>query len=72
MSSLDKEFKDKLKMCDIKSLDKINQAILLGFLLAKKIKDRKIKQVVFDRSGFKYHGRIKAVADSIFNNGIIC
>ncbi len=71
MSTLDKEFKSKIKN-NMKLLNKIEQANLVGLLLAQKIKDKKIKQVVFDRSGFKFHGRIKAVADSISSNGIIC
>ena len=37
---------------------------LLGELLAKRAKDKKISSVYFDRGGYKYHGRIKALADS--------
>ena len=35
----------------------------LGELLAKKIAEKGIKQIVFDRSGYKYHGRVKAIAE---------
>lgn len=69
VSSLDKEFKDESKN---KNMNKTEKAHLLGILIAKKIINKGIDRVVFDRSGFKFHGRIKAVADSIIKNGILC
>jgi large subunit ribosomal protein L18 len=42
----------------------------LGKLLAKKANDKKINEVVFDRSGNKYHGRVKAVADGAREGGL--
>jgi large subunit ribosomal protein L18 len=42
----------------------------LGTLVAKKAKDAKITAVVFDRSGYKYHGRIKALADAAREGGL--
>lgn len=69
MSSLDKKFKESI--VDVK-LSKIDKASLVGKLLADVLKSKNILNVVFDRSGFKFHGRIKAVADSIKNNGIKC
>jgi large subunit ribosomal protein L18 len=36
----------------------------VGTLIAKKALDNKISEVVFDRGGYKYHGRVKALADS--------
>jgi len=42
----------------------------VGQLIAKKILDKKIKQVVFDRKGFKYHGRVKALADGMREGGL--
>lgn len=42
----------------------------VGILLAKKVQDKKIKQVVFDRKGFKYHGRVKALADGMRESGL--
>ena len=42
----------------------------LGKLIAKKALDKKIKQVVFDRGGYKYHGRVKAVADGAREGGL--
>ncbi len=42
----------------------------LGKLIAKKALDKKIKKVIFDRGGYKYHGRIKAVADGAREGGL--
>ena len=42
----------------------------IGKLIAKKAKDNKIKNVVFDRSGYLYHGRIKALADAAREGGL--
>ena len=38
--------------------------------LSKKLKTKKIDQVVFDRSGYRFHGRVKAIADTLRDNGI--
>ena len=70
MSSVNKLFKKKIEIDNLKNLTKIEQSKLVGLLLAEKIKQKKITAVVFDRSGFKFHGRIKAVADAIKENGI--
>lgn len=50
---------------------KIDLATAVGKLLAEKAKDKNISQVVFDRGSFKYHGRIKALAESARENGLI-
>jgi len=42
----------------------------LGKLIAKKAIEKKIKIIVFDRSGYKYHGRVKAVADGAREGGL--
>jgi large subunit ribosomal protein L18 len=42
----------------------------LGKLVAKKALEKKIKEVVFDRSGFLYHGRVKAFADGAREEGL--
>jgi large subunit ribosomal protein L18 len=42
----------------------------VGALLAKRALEKGIKKVVFDRGGFKYHGRIKALADAVREGGL--
>ena len=42
----------------------------VGQLVAKKVHDKKIKQIVFDRRGSKYHGRIKALAEGMREGGL--
>ncbi len=42
----------------------------IGEMLAEKAKEAGIKEVVFDRGGFKYHGRIKSIADGLRKGGI--
>lgn len=54
------EFKNKEKM-----------AYATGLRLAKKAKVKKIEKVVFDRRGFKYHGRLKALAQGAREGGLI-
>ncbi len=48
----------------------IEAAKKLGALVAKKAQDAKIKTVVFDRNAYKYHGRIKALADAAREGGL--
>ena len=62
-SSTEKE----LKKSKSKKMELSN---ILGELLAKRAKEKKIDKVYFDRGGYKYHGRIKALADSLRKNGI--
>ncbi len=62
-SSTEKELKkNKTKKMELSNI--------LGELLAKRAKEKKISSVYFDRGGYKYHGRIKAFADSLRKNGI--
>lgn len=49
---------------------KTQKAEKLGKLIAKKALEKKITKVVFDRCGNKYHGRVKAFADSVRANGL--
>lgn len=48
----------------------IDGAKKVGSLLAKKAKDAKVTAVVFDRGGYRYHGRIKALADAAREGGL--
>ena len=66
VSSLDKELKgaiDKVK-------SKIEQSTIVGKTIAEKMKKANIKKIIFDRNGYKYHGRIKAVGDAIRSSEI--
>lgn len=65
-STLSKEIAEELK----NTKGKIDKGKLVGLLVAKKASEKKISQVVFDRNGYKYHGRIKAVADGARQGGL--
>ena len=62
-SSKDKDFNKK-------SITKTEQSKEVGNVLAVKIKKSKIKKIVFDRNGYRYHGRVKVLAESIRDQGI--
>ena len=62
-SSMDKSLK-----LDAKT--KIDQAKAVGKLIAKNAKEKGIETVVFDRGGFLYHGRVKALAESARESGL--
>jgi large subunit ribosomal protein L18 len=49
---------------------KVEKSKVVGGLIAKKALDAKIETVVFDRGSFKYHGRVKAVADGAREGGL--
>jgi large subunit ribosomal protein L18 len=49
---------------------KAEQAVLIGKLIAERGIKNGVKKVAFDRSGFKYHGRIKQLADSAREHGL--
>ena len=63
-STLNKELKD------FKAKGKIDIAKQVGLLIAKNAMSKGIVKVVFDRGGFLYHGRIKAVADGAREGGL--
>jgi large subunit ribosomal protein L18 len=54
----------------LKSTGNVSAATLVGKLIAERAKQAGIEKVAFDRSGFKYHGRIKALADAARENGL--
>ena len=64
-SSLEADIKSK-----VKSMNKTEQAKLVGGLIAERSLAIGIKKVVFDRGGYKYHGRVKAVADAAREAGL--
>ena len=65
-STLDSELKKKLK-----GLKKTEQARLVGELVAARAKEKGIRQVIFDRGGYKYHGRVKALAEAARESGLV-
>jgi len=65
-STLSGELKDQLS-----GLKKSDAAKAVGKLLAAKAKAQGIDKVVFDRNGFLFHGRVKAMADSCREHGLI-
>ena len=62
-SSIEKDVKTK----KIKKMEKSN---LIGEMLAKRAKEKKITEVYFDRGGYKYHGRVKTFAETLRKNGL--
>jgi len=66
LSTLDPEIKGKGKY-----QGNVKAAEMLGSLLAKKLEEKGIKKVVFDRGGYLYHGRVKAVAESTRKGKIV-
>lgn len=53
------------------SLDKKAEAEMVGGLLAKRAMDKGISQVVFDRAGYLYHGRVRALAEGARKGGLV-
>ncbi|MCX7793943.1 MAG: 50S ribosomal protein L18 [Thermodesulfovibrionales bacterium] len=63
-TTLEKEFSE------LRSRDTIEAAKRVGELIAKRALEKGIKKVVFDRSGYPYHGRVAALADAARNAGL--
>ena len=61
VSSIDKE----LKVAIDKAKSKIEKSMIVGKTIAEKMKKANIEKIIFDRNGYKYHGRIKAVGNAI-------
>lgn len=64
-SSLDKELKGNLK-----TGGNIDASRMVGGLIARRAIEKGIKKVVFDRGGYLYHGRVKAVAEAAREGGL--
>jgi len=67
ISSLSKEVRDEIKNAKTKT----EVSRIVGLALAKKALEKGITRVVFDRNGYKYHGRIKALAEAAREGGLI-
>ena len=65
VSTLTKEVRDA-----VTGLKKREAAEKVGLELAKRCKKLKIEQVIFDRSGYRYHGRVSALADGARKGGL--
>lgn len=55
---------------EVKVKNTLEGAKILGTAVAKKCLDKKIETVVFDRSGYKYHGKVKALAEGAREGGL--
>ena len=53
-----------------KDAPKVEKAKMVGLLLAERAKEAEIESVVFDRNGYIYHGRVKALADGAREGGL--
>ena len=58
------------KNTKLSAKNRLDRAKELGLICAKLAKEKKIDVVVFDRSGYSYHGRIKAIAEGLREGGI--
>ena len=63
VSSIEKEVKTK-------KIKKMEKSTLIGEILAKRAKEKNINEVYFDRGEYKYHGRVKAFAETLRKNGL--
>jgi len=66
VSSIDKELKGVIDKVN----SKIEKSTIVGKTIAEKMKKANIKKIIFDRNGYKYHGRVKAVGDAIRSSEI--
>lgn len=55
---------------EVKAKTKTEAAFELGKLIAKKALDKKVEKVVFDKGGYRYHGRVKALAEGAREGGL--
>jgi large subunit ribosomal protein L18 len=62
-STMDKEV-------NVESTGNLDAAVKVGELVAKRAVEKGVSEVVFDRGGYLYHGRIKALADAARENGL--
>ncbi|HNT74816.1 MAG TPA: 50S ribosomal protein L18 [Anaerolineae bacterium] len=64
-STIDRELREQMA-----GLSKVEQAQVVGKTVAKRALSKGITMVVFDRGGYKYHGRVKALADAAREVGL--
>ena len=68
-STLDKDVRAEL--AELEGQSKMEQAKVVGRRLAEKALSKGVKKVVFDRGGYVYHGRVKALADASRKGGLV-
>lgn len=61
---------DRSEGLNVEGNGKVGRAFATGQLLASKAKDQGIAAAVFDRAGYRFHGRVKAVADGARKGGL--
>lgn len=69
-STMDKEMKAKFDSVEAEVGTKTKEAMAVGMLVAERGIEKNVKQVVFDRNGFIYHGRVKALSDGARKAGL--
>ena len=70
-SSLEKEILEHPDFSSENKKGKIAMSVFIGKLIATRLVDKGINKVVFDRNGFLYHGRIKAISEGAREGGLI-
>lgn len=69
-SSREKDFASEAKDAENAGGSNVAGAAIVGKLLADRAKAKGVEKVVFDRNGYLYHGRVKALADSVRETGV--
>ena len=67
LSTLSKEFKEK----GLKNSRNMEAAKALAKVFAQKLKEKNVTRVVFDRSGYRYHGKVKVMAETLREHGLL-
>lgn len=65
LSTQDKAIREKVSSCG-----NVKAAQILGEAMAARVKEKGIQQIIFDRAGYLYHGRIKAFAEGLRKGGL--
>ncbi|HDN59796.1 MAG: 50S ribosomal protein L18 [Candidatus Neomarinimicrobiota bacterium] len=66
VSDLSPEVRSQIK----EGMKKVDKSVLVGEVVAKRALEKGIARVVFDRNGYRYHGRVKALADAARKGGL--
>ncbi|RKY48024.1 MAG: 50S ribosomal protein L18 [Candidatus Neomarinimicrobiota bacterium] len=66
VSDLSPEVRSQIK----EGMKKVDKSVLVGEIVAKRALEKGIARVVFDRNGYRYHGRVKALADAARKGGL--